>query len=74
MKRFIALFSFLLLFSISTFGQLLQNAVKSLDDNGGQIKFVFALSAAAGTYDSLRSSTFTLDEFDGETYFTVTMI
>jgi hypothetical protein len=56
------------LIASTTFGQFTTNASRSSWENGGEVKFVFALSAAGGTYDSLRSNTFSLDDFDGGTY------
>lgn len=71
MKRFICSLAIFLLLATTAFGQFTSNASTRNYENGGEVKFVFALSAAGGTYDSLRSQTFSLDDFDGGTYFSI---
>lgn len=71
MKRFIGFFAIMLLLAGTTFAQFTTNASVRTFDGGREVKFVFVASEAGGTYDSLRSNTFSFEEADHLTNFDI---
>lgn len=72
MKGFILTLLLAVMLSVSAYGQgWTTNAAVSRSNSEMVIDFVGVLDTAAGTYDSLLSMPFSLEDFDGYGYFTI---
>ena len=71
MKGFILTMLLAAMLSVSTFGQWTTNAAVERSNSELVVSFVGVLDTVAGTYDSLRSATFSLEDYDGADYFTL---
>lgn len=72
MKRFTLVFALFAILSLNVFAQFTTGYNPETKTSKSALLLTFAgvLDTAAGTYDSLASQVFSLEDFDGEGYFT----